>query len=158
MRRTRIVLMVSLLTIAPILSACEDFDPENLDIFKLNEKKKIPGERKPLFPEGVPGVSQGVPPDLVKGYQRPPEATPAEVSPQQKAAEAEKPKPKPKTARKPKPSVASQPTQIRVQPAAQDSSASQPQPNWPASQQAQPAQSGVNAPWPASPAPGTFQR
>ena len=40
------------------------------DLF--NTKKKLPGDRKPVFPEGVPGVAQGIPPDLVKGNQPPP--------------------------------------------------------------------------------------
>ena len=35
----------------------------------FNNKKPLPGERKELFPGGVPGVSKGVPPDLVKGNQ-----------------------------------------------------------------------------------------
>jgi hypothetical protein len=153
MRRTRLVLLVSLLVLAPVLSACENFDMDKLDVFGLNEKKKIPGDRKPLFPEGVPGVSQGVPPELIKGNKPPPEAAQAEPSLAEKAAEVEPPKPKVK--RKPKPPAALQPTQIKVQPAAQDSSASQQQTNWPAPQQAQP---GASAPWPSSPAPGTFQR
>ncbi len=27
----------------------------------LDTKKKLPGERKPVFPDGVPGLEQGVP-------------------------------------------------------------------------------------------------
>jgi hypothetical protein len=53
-----------------------------------------------VFPEGVPGVPQGVPPDLVKGYQPPAETPPPVVE-----AKPVKPKPK-KTAsvpRKPRP-------------------------------------------------------
>jgi hypothetical protein len=64
--------IVALVVLAPVLAGCENFDMDNLDIFHLNEKKKLPGDRRPVFPEGVPGVSQGVPPDLVKGYQPPP--------------------------------------------------------------------------------------
>ena len=56
----------------------------------------------PVFPEGVPGVAQGVPPELVKGYQPPPETPPPVV-----AAKPEKSKPKPKKTvavqRKPRP-------------------------------------------------------
>ena len=33
----------------------------------LDTKKKLPGERKPVFPEGVPGLEQGVPKELYKG-------------------------------------------------------------------------------------------
>src|SRR6202521_1195373 len=77
-------------------------------------KKALPGERKAVFPEGVPGVPQGVPPELVKGYQAAPETvatpesgaaqggTPPRQSKGAKAVEPEKPKPKPKkTAAKP---------------------------------------------------------
>lgn len=150
MRRAHTMLLISLLALAPVLSACDNFDIDKLDVFGLSEKKKLPGDRKPLFPEGVPGVSQGVPPELIKGNQPPPDATVAEPSPAQKAAEAEPPKPKVKPRLKPKPRVASQPTQIRVQPAPPGGTASQ----TPAPQQAQP---GDDAPWPAAPAPGTFQ-
>ena len=99
-----VVLLAVLITAAPALTACESFDFDKLDIFNLNEKKKLPGDRKPLFPEGVPGVTQGVPPDLVKGYQPPPEpAQTAEAPP----AEPVKPKPKPKL--KPRVTVAPPP-------------------------------------------------
>ena len=37
------------------------------DLF--NSKKKLPGDRKPVFPQGVPGVAQGIPQELVKGNQ-----------------------------------------------------------------------------------------
>ena len=66
------------LALVLVLAACTaggQFDPTEVvssDIF--NTKKKISGEREPLFPQGVPGAEQGVPPDLVKGYQPPPEA------------------------------------------------------------------------------------
>src|SRR5260370_3282015 len=33
----------------------------------LDTKKKLPGERKPVFPEGVPGLEQGVPQNLYRG-------------------------------------------------------------------------------------------
>jgi len=42
------------------------FDPSDLLDF-LDTKKKLPGDRKPVFPEGVPGLEQGVPKDLYKG-------------------------------------------------------------------------------------------
>ena len=42
------------------------FDPTDMLDF-LDTKKKLPGERKPVFPEGVPGLEQGVPKDLYKG-------------------------------------------------------------------------------------------
>ncbi len=94
MRRiNRAVLLAMLIAVAPALTACESFDMDKLDIFNLSEKKKLPGDRKPLFPEGVPGVTQGVPPELVTGYQPPPEPEKTAEAP---PAEPVKPKPKPK--------------------------------------------------------------
>ena len=45
------------------------WDPSDLLDF-LDTKKKLPGDRKPVFPEGVPGLEQGVPKDLYKGRGR----------------------------------------------------------------------------------------
>jgi hypothetical protein len=51
-------------------SSTGDFDPGELSLFEwLSTKKPLPGERKAVFPEGVPGVSKGIPPELVKGNQ-----------------------------------------------------------------------------------------
>src|SRR5882762_1301266 len=73
MRRIyRIVFLIALAAALPALSGCADFDADKLDIFGLNEKKKLPGDRKAVFPEGVPGVSQGIPSELVKGNQQQP--------------------------------------------------------------------------------------
>ena len=83
MRRfDHIVRIASVLALGLSLSACEYL--ENL----MDTKKPLPGERKPVFSDGVPGVPKGVPPELVRGYQAPPEA-PAPVV----EAPAEKPKP-----------------------------------------------------------------
>jgi len=46
-------------------------------------KKPLPGERRAVFPEGVPGVQQGVPADMVRRNQPPPPQTAA--MPQQSA-------------------------------------------------------------------------
>jgi hypothetical protein len=135
---------------APVMSGCADFDPDKLDIFGINEKKKLPGDRKPVFPQGVPGVSQGIPPEFVKGNQPPPDTAqtlPSEAADAaaKKAAAvepAEEPKPKPKR-KKPKATVAApapQPAQSQQQP---------PQ---------QAPQQSSSAPWPSSPPPGTFSR
>ena len=68
----------SALAVVLVLAACTaggQFDPTEVvsgDIF--NNKKRISGEREPVFPQGVPGAESGVPPDLVRGYQPPPEA------------------------------------------------------------------------------------
>ena len=45
-----------------------NFDPSDMLDF-LDTKKKLPGERKPVFPEGVPGLEQGVPKDLSRGWR-----------------------------------------------------------------------------------------
>ena len=159
MRRIpRIVLLAGLVVLAPALSGCESFDMDKLDVFGLNEKKKLPGDRKPVFPEGVPGVTQGIPQEYVKGNQPPPDAAQTPPSGQDAnapaadaakktaaVAPAEEPKPKPR-----KPKVAKQkliPNQSA--PPAQDQ---QPAP-WP-----EQGQSSSSAPWPSSPAPGTFSR
>jgi len=149
MRMRRVVLLVSLLAIGPVLAGCSNFDPDSLDVFGLNEKKKLPGERKELFPGGVPGVTQGIPSQYVQGNQQTPEAT--QAAPAAPPAEEAKPKAKPK----PKPRTASRPTRVTVQPASQQQQQQQPaaQSPWPA-----PSQSSSTSPWPSSPAPGTFSK
>ena len=158
MRMHRIVLLVGLVGLAPVLAGCANFDMDKLDVFGLNEKKKLPGDRKPVFPEGVPGVSQGIPQEYIKGNQPPPDtaqAPPAEPDKAAAAAEAAKktaaaePKAKPK--RKPKPRAAAQPAQDQ-QPAPQQQ-LQQAQSPWPAQ-----GQSTGTAPWPSAPPPGTFSR
>src|ERR1700730_15794848 len=119
-RLSRVLLIVPALALPLAISACSSFDPEKLTDFEIfNTKKKLAGERKPVFPGGVPGVTQGVPEELKKGYHPPPEAAapprPADAQPgdgqgqpnAQTQSDAEQPaaKPKPKKPRvaKPKP-------------------------------------------------------
>jgi outer membrane biosynthesis protein TonB len=165
----------SVLGLLLVLGACTQggqFDPTALfsnDMF--DSKKKVQGDREPVFPNGVPGTTAGVPPDLVKGYQPPPDQSadnnPA-VQPAVAAAPAEKPKPKPKpkVARAPvtsqdpafaqKPSTA---TRISVGPApkpsapAQQQTAAPGQTAWPAPTGAAPQTS--QSPWPDPPAKST---
>jgi hypothetical protein len=160
MRRIhRIVFLITLAAALPALSGCADFDPDKLDIFNLNEKKKLPGDRKAVFPEGVPGVSQGIPPEFIKGNQPPPETAEAiPVEPEKPAAKKPAKKTaaftqdeKPKAKRQPKPRPAS--AQQQQAPAGQQQ---QPAP-WPEQAPAQSSSSG-SAPWPSAPAPGTFSR
>ena len=72
MRRTsRLLAAACLLGFASVLGGCgslgtPSFDPTDLLDF-LDTKKKAPGERKPVFPEGVPGINQGVPKEMVRG-------------------------------------------------------------------------------------------
>jgi len=164
-RVKHVILILSLLSLGPALSACADFDPDKLDIFGINQKKKLPGERRPVFPEGVPGVTQGVPPDLVKGYQ-----PPAEPEPQAAPVVAEKPKPRPRrvthTPKRAPSQVTVQPTQPQQQqggtapwpdaPASAPRQAQQPAP-WPSSAPAQQSQQPATQ-WPAPPPSGTFTR
>jgi outer membrane biosynthesis protein TonB len=130
------------------------FDPtEIINSEALSTKKKLQGEREPLFPNGVPGAETGVPPELVKGYQAPPEPAPEEAAakatqPQAKAEAKPKPKPKPK----PKVATAPPPTQAPHDPAFDQAApaaprAAQPQTAWPAPSTAQPGQTA----WPNPP-------
>ncbi|RYX87635.1 MAG: hypothetical protein EON84_19135 [Bradyrhizobiaceae bacterium] len=64
----RLVSAAVLITLASALSGCggaSSWDPSDLLDF-LDTKKKLPGDRRPVFPEGVPGLEQGVPRDLYK--------------------------------------------------------------------------------------------
>jgi outer membrane biosynthesis protein TonB len=155
MKRTaRVVLTVSALSLGLLLGACENFDPTAIfDAEMFNTKKKLPGERKEVFPSGVPGVPQGVPPELVKGHQPTADQNPDQsgLPPEPAKPEAEakpKPKPKPKVAAKPKPPQQSTAAAAPAQSSAQAQSQS-PWPNPPQQQQQQPAA----AAWPNSPKP-----
>ena len=71
MRRSqRLIATAVVVALSGALAGCaggmSSFDPSDLLDF-LDTKKKLPGERKPVFPEGVPGLEQGVPKDLYKG-------------------------------------------------------------------------------------------
>jgi hypothetical protein len=174
-RMHRIVLLVGMVALAPVLASCEDFDMDKFDVFHLNEKKKLPGERKDVFPEGVPGVTQGIPPEYMKGNQPKADAaqapapaaaaTPSDKTaapaPSAKTAAIE-PAAEPKPKRKPKPRTATHPpTQVTIQPAAQGQGSGQQQTApWPGTTPQQPAsgQSTSTDPWPAAPPPGTFSR
>jgi hypothetical protein len=68
-RPQRLIAACVLAALMGVLGGCSSsgggFDPSDLLDF-LDTKKKLPGERKPVFPEGVPGLEQGVPKDLYK--------------------------------------------------------------------------------------------
>jgi hypothetical protein len=165
----------SALALALLIAGCTkggQFDPTEIfssDAF--DSKKKLKGERTAVFPQGVPGATSGVPADLVKGYEPPPEqpdadaAVPGPTPPA--AAEATKPKPKPKPKPKlaaPKPPAApggaapgAGPTRIIVGPTQKPGQPDASQSVWPAapqstsSQSAQPSQSI----WPDPPSAGS---
>jgi hypothetical protein len=138
---SRVVLAAVVASAVPILSACDSLD--SIEIF--DSKKKLVGDRKPVFPEGVPGVSSGVPPELVKGYHEPEGGT---LDPAKAAAEAaaepakpKKPKPAPaqRTASKPAPKPQAPPDPYA---AATPTRAAAPEPAQ------QPAPQAATAPWP----------
>jgi len=179
-RMSRIVsLLAALAVVAPVLAGCESFDPDSLDPFGLNKKKQLPGKRELLFPEGVPGVSQGIPPEYRTGYRSPgsqdftldgaegqqaagatdtPAATTASratTAPVQQTRLGEpmqvhKPAAKPKAKPKPRPRV------VRPKPKAQPKpteTASKPpgtQSPWPSATQQKSTQQGTSAPWPST--------
>lgn len=67
-RHQRLIAATVLIALSGALGGCASggsFDPSDLLDF-LDTKKKLPGDRKPVFPEGVPGLEQGVPKDLYK--------------------------------------------------------------------------------------------
>jgi hypothetical protein len=180
----RLVLAASAVAIALALAACTQggqFDPtEVLSADVFGTKKKLQGEREPLFPNGVPGAETGVPRDLVKGYQAPPEQATAEnadttAKPPTAAAEAKpkpKPKPRPKVVHAPAAAPAAQdpvwgqssaaaPQPQRRDPARDQKSASPQQSAWPAPQSAAPPQQTAQPTqsiWPNPQAPNTDSR
>jgi hypothetical protein len=113
----RIVSIALLGALSILISGCgslnsSSWDPTDIFDF-LDTKKRAVGERKPVFPQGVPGVAQGVPPELMKGT---PEhaAAMAVADPTLAPPPAETPPaPPPQAAKK---RVAATPTRIRVTP------------------------------------------
>ncbi|MGC2780257.1 MAG: hypothetical protein WA418_31925 [Bradyrhizobium sp.] len=70
-RPQRLIALTILVALSGALGGCAGggFDPSDLLDF-LDTKKKLPGDRKPVFPQGVPGLEQGVPKDMYKGAQQ----------------------------------------------------------------------------------------
>jgi hypothetical protein len=91
MRRT---LTLAALACGLALGGCDSFDPldkfQDWDIMGSG-KPPIRGERRDVFPSGVPGVPQGVPPDMVKGYQPPAEEPPPVIEAKQPKAKQKQP-------------------------------------------------------------------
>ncbi|HEU4806344.1 MAG TPA: hypothetical protein VFS91_11180 [Nitrobacter sp.] len=71
MRRSqRLIATAVLISLCGVLAGCgggglSNWDPSDMLDF-LDTKKKLPGKREPVFPDGVPGIEQGVPKDLYK--------------------------------------------------------------------------------------------
>jgi hypothetical protein len=164
--------------VAGCSGSVSSWDPMDMLDF-LDTKKKLPGERKPVFPDGVPGLEQGVPKSLYKGAQQDADQQNAQAA----AAAAAQPAEDPKAKRSAK-SKTKQPATANADPAAtpeEDTSAAappapkpkkvvrqrttapppdQPADAQPAAQPAQPAQPTQQsaAPFPAPLPGGTFQR
>src|SRR4051794_41413217 len=95
MRSQRLIAAAVVVALSGALAGCSssmgNWDPTDLMDF-MDTKKKLPGERKPVFPEGVPGLEQGVPKDLYKGARQqqleenPVAAAPPPVEPKSKGA------------------------------------------------------------------------
>jgi hypothetical protein len=156
-----------------------DFDPMDYmpgDIF--NSKKKLEGERRPVFPEGVPGMARGIPQELIKGSEPPPSIDLAQGLEDGKADDPKpkaQPKARPKVVAKPPPAAEqSRPTPVTVRRTDQPAAQSQQQPanvQWPdppplrgqqQPQQEAPQQSRSQQPgqvqWPDPPPVNTFPR
>jgi hypothetical protein len=71
MRRSqRLIASAVLISLCGALAGCgggglSNWDPSDMLDF-LDTKKKLPGKRELVFPDGVPGIEQGVPKDLYK--------------------------------------------------------------------------------------------
>jgi hypothetical protein len=176
MRRLQRLIAASVLValsgaIAGCSSGMSSFDP--MDWFDwIDTKKKTPGDRKPVFPDGVPGLEQGVPKSLYKGAEGDPNAQQAEVPPPPPPAETKskknaKKQPAAATASTDPAAVPEEDTSAAAPPAPKKKIVRQrttaPPPDQPADAQAQPAQSAPSTQQSAGPFPaplpgGTFTR
>lgn len=127
-------------------------------------KTKLAGDRREVFPGGVPGVSQGVPAELVRGSPQQQAEQQQALAPVQEAKPEvqEKPKPRPKkVVARPRPAPAPeaepqpQPAQRAAPPSSGWGPPPQQQPQQPQAQQQQPPPASA---WPAPPGSGTFAR
>jgi len=183
-RPQRLIAAAVLIALSGALAGCStgfsNWDPTDLLDF-LDTKKKLPGDRKPVFPEGVPGLEQGVPRELYKGSrqeqidQQNAQAAAAAAAPppaEPKSKRAAKGKSKPPATASTEPAAAPDPDAVPEQegstaaapPAPKPKKivrkrTTAPPPDQPAAQPAQPAQPQQSAaPFPAPMPSGTFTR
>lgn len=134
----RLIAATVFIALSAVLGGCSgnfggNFDPSDLLDF-LDTKKKLPGERKPVFPEGVPGLEQGVPKELYKGSVEEQQqldqqnAQTATAAPPPAAEEPKGKKSKGKKTKKPTPAVGTAPDAAQEPAAAADPNAA-PDPN-----------------------------
>jgi hypothetical protein len=147
MRRSqRLIAATVAIALCSVLAGCgggglSNFDPSDLLDF-LDTKKKLPGERKPVFPEGVPGLEQGVPKELYKGSRQ------DQIDQQNAQAAAPPPEPPPeqaKSKRSAKGRAAAASTAPAAEPAAADPNAA-------------PSEEGAAAALPPEPKPKRIAR
>ncbi len=179
-RPQRLIAAAVLVAFAGVLGGCSSsigsWDPTDLLDF-LDTKKKLPGDRKPVFPDGVPGLEQGVPKELYKDQveqqqqQEQAAAAAAAAAPPTPPPPAEEPKPKHAKSRgKKQPATAAAPAEAQPAEAAPEEEAPPatppatpkkkivrtrtpaPPPDQPVAQPAQPAQSAQSTQQP-SPSP-----
>ena len=177
-RPQRLIAATILVALSSALAGCGsmgNFDPSDMLDF-LDTKKKLPGERKPVFPDGVPGLEQGVPKDLYRGARQ------QQIEdPNAQAAVAPPPQEQPRGSAPPRGRPA--PAPVAAAPAAEPDAAPEdeggtaaappapkpkkivrrrttaPPPDQPAAQSAAPAQPQQSAaPFPAPMPSGTFTR
>jgi hypothetical protein len=175
-RPQRLIAAAVLISLSGALAGCStgfsNFDPSDLLDF-LDTKKKLPGERKPVFPDGVPGLEQGVPKELYKGSRQEQidqqnaqaaaaaSAPPSETPKSKRAAKGKQPAtastaPDPDAAPEEEGSTAAAPPPPKP-PKIVRRRTTAPPPDQPAAQQGQPAQQSA-APFPAPMPSGTFTR
>jgi hypothetical protein len=138
----RPIWIASALSLGLALGGCESFDPENM--FNFTKEKPLPGARQAVFPEGVPGVTQGMPEDLMRSKAEETRAALAQITdpnappappprveapasdPQQIVPEAVRPAPERKVATRSKPSSKPQQARTQSRPAAKPKPQTQP--------------------------------
>ncbi|MCG6204081.1 hypothetical protein LPW26_05500 [Rhodopseudomonas sp. HC1] len=176
MRRShRLISLAVLLALSSGLGGCGSlggWDPSDMFDF-LDNKKKLAGDRKPVFPEGVPGLEQGVPKGLYKGAQQdqavmepePPAAPPPEAKPKrsksQRNSVASRPaRPAPAAERAPEEegSTAAAPPAPKPAKQARRRSTTAPPADQPAAAPAPAQESTAPSAFPAPLPSGTFQR
>jgi hypothetical protein len=181
MRRLQSLIAATVLVaLSSALAGCGsmgNWDPTDLLDF-LDTKKKLPGERKPVFPDGVPGLEQGVPKDLYKGARQVDDpnaqvaaapAAPPPEEPKSKRGAKSKGKPAPAAASPAaEPAAAADPDAAPVEEGGTDAAPPAPKPKKivrkrttapPAdAQSAAPATQQSAAPFPAPMPSGTFTR
>ena len=111
----RLIASAVLISLCGVLAGCSssltNWDPSDMLDF-LDTKKKLPGKREPVFPDGVPGIEQGVPKELYKSnveqqqQQQQQAAAPAVVAPP-----AEEPKQPTRSRAKGKPAAGAAPAE-----------------------------------------------